>query len=118
MTPRERAEHHRLFLRNDPSGYASAGYAELLAPDLTERLDEVACPALVLTGEKDPEYHVDAQILSAKIPRLRVHSHRRGRAATRYWTGPRPCSPSSTIFSENTIFLVAKSTEETHEPID
>ena len=93
MTPRERAEHHRLFLRNDPSGYASAGYAELLAPDLTERLDEVACPALVLTGEKDPEHHVDAQTLSAGIPRLRVVSHRGGgplRATGQARGRPRP----------------------------
>lgn len=69
MTPRERAEHHRLFLRNDPSGYASAGYAELLAPDLTDRLGEVACPVLALAGEDDEECREDARALAAGIPR-------------------------------------------------
>ncbi len=69
MNPQERAAHHRLFLRNDPAGYASAGYAELLAPDLTGRLGDISCPVLALAGERDAEYHQDVQTLSAKIPR-------------------------------------------------
>ncbi len=69
MNPRERAQHHRLFLQNNPSGYASAGYAELLAPDLLDRLGEVSCPVLALTGEHDGEYHPDIQMLSTKISR-------------------------------------------------
>ena len=68
MSPRERAEHHRLFLRNDPSGYASAGYAELLAPDLTDRLGEVACPVLALAGADDEEGRGDVRALADGIP--------------------------------------------------
>ena len=68
MSPRERAEHHRLFLRNDPAGYASAGYAELLAPDLTDRLGEVACPVLALAGADDEECRGDVRALADGIP--------------------------------------------------
>ncbi len=67
MTPTERAERHRLFTRNDPGGYASAGYAELLAPDLSERLGEVACPVLALAGEHDPAYHEGARALAEGV---------------------------------------------------
>lgn len=117
MTPRERAEHHRLFLRGDPSGYASAGYAELLAPDLTERLNEVSCPALALTGEEDPEYHEDARILSAGI---------RGcesiliEGAGRYAQLDRPEAVLALIheFFRKHQLLVTTSTEEYDEPID
>ena len=54
MNPKERAERHRLFLRNDASGYASAGYAELLAPDLTERLGEIILPRARAHGRERP----------------------------------------------------------------
>ena len=116
MTPRERAEHHRLFLRGDPSGYASAGYAELLAPDLTERLGEVACPVLALTGEEDPEYHEDAQVLSAGIPRCESILIE---GAGRYAQLDRPEAVLALIhdFFRKHHLSVAKSTEETHEPI-
>ncbi len=117
MTPRERAEHHRLFLRGDPSGYASAGYAELLAPDLTERLGEVACPALALTGEEDPEYHEDVQTLSAGIPRCESLIIE---GAGRYAQLDRPEAVLALIhdFFRKHHLSVAKSTEEAHEPID
>ncbi len=117
MTPRERAEHHRLFLRGDPSGYASAGYAELLAPDLTERLGEIACPALALTGEEDPEYHEDAQTLSAGIPRCESFLIE---GAGRYAQLDRPEAVLALIheFFRKHHLLVATSTEENHEPID
>ena len=69
MSPRERAEHHRLFLRNDPAGYASAGYAELLAPDLTDRLGEVACPVLALAGADDEECRGDVRAFADGIPK-------------------------------------------------
>ena len=117
MTPRERAEHHRLFLRGDPSGYASAGYAELLAPDLTERLGEVACPVLALTGEEDPEYHGDAQTLSAGIPRCESILIE---GAGRYAQLDRPEAVLALIhdFFRKHHLSVAKSTEENHEPID
>lgn len=117
MTPKERAEHHRLFLRNDPSGYASAGYAELLAPDLTDRLGEVTCPALVLTGEEDPEYHEDARTLSARIPRCESILIE---GAGRYAQLDRPEAVLALIhdFFRKHHLSVAKSTEENHEPID
>ena len=117
MTPKERAEHHRLFLRGDPSGYASAGYAELLAPDLTERLNEVACPALVITGEEDPEYHEDVQTLSAGIPRCESLIIE---GAGRYAQLDRPEAVLALIhdFFRKHHLSVAKSTEESHEPID
>ena len=117
MTPRERAEHHRLFMRGDPSGYASAGYAELLAPDLTERLNEVSCPALALTGEEDPEYHEDAQTLSAGIPRCESILIE---GAGRYAQLDRPEAALALIheFFRKHQLLVTTSTEENHEPID
>lgn len=117
MTPRERAEHHHLFLRGDPSGYASAGYAELLAPDLTERLGEVACPALVLTGEEDPEFHEDAQTLSVGITRCESIIIA---GAGRYAQLDRPEAVLALIhdFFRKHHLSVAKSTEENHEPID
>lgn len=117
MTPKERAEHHRLFMRGDPSGYASAGYAELLAPDLTERLNEVSCPTLALTGGEDPEYHEDAQTLSAGIPRCESILIE---GAGRYAQLDRPESVLALIhdFFRKHQLLVTTSTEENHEPID
>ena len=117
MTPKERAEHHRLFLRNDASGYASAGYAELLAPDLTERLNEVSCPALALTGEEDPEYHEDARTLSAGIRGCESFLIE---GAGRYAQLDRSEAVLALIhdFFRKHHLSVAKSTEETHEPID
>jgi len=53
MTPKERAEHHRLFLRNAPRGYAASLEAALGGPDLTPRLAELRCPILAVAGEKD-----------------------------------------------------------------
>ena len=50
MSPKERAEHHRNFLKNSPAGYAAACAAELSAPDLSEKLGEIRCPALALAG--------------------------------------------------------------------
>lgn len=68
MTPRERAEYHRIFLRSDPAGHAASCAAALNAPDLTDRLPEVRCPVLVLIGEKDTERHEDARRLAEGIP--------------------------------------------------
>ena len=117
MIPRERAAHHRLFLRNDPSGYASAGYAELLAPDLVARLGEVTCPALALTGAEDPEFHEDVQTLSGRIPRCESILIK---GAGRYAQLDRPEAVLALIhdFSRKHHLSVAKSTEEPHEPID
>ncbi|MDE0340666.1 MAG: alpha/beta hydrolase [Nitrospinae bacterium] len=117
MTPKERAEHHRLFLRNDASGYASAGYAELLAPDLTERLNEVSCPALALTGEEDPEYHEDARTLSAGIRDCESFLIE---GAGRYAQLDRSEAVLALIhdFFRKHHLSVAKSPEENHEPID
>ena len=117
MTPKERAEHHRLFLRNDASGYASAAYAELLAPDLTERLNEVSCPALALTGEEDTEYHEDTRTLSAGIRGCESFLIE---GAGRYAQLDRPEAVLALIhdFFRKHHLSVAKSTEETHEPID
>ena len=117
MTPKERAEHHRLFMRGDPSGYASAGYAELLAPDLTERLGEVACAVLALTGGEDTEYHEDAQTLSAGIPRCESILIE---GAGRYAQLDRPEAVLALIheFFRKHQLLVTTSTEENHEPID
>ena len=117
MTPKERAEHHRLFLRNDASGYASAGYAELLAPDLTERLNEVSSPALALTGEEDPEYHEDARTLSAGIRGCESFLIE---GAGRYAQLDRPEAVLALIhdFFRKHYLSVTKSTEENHEPID
>ena len=117
MSPRERAEHHRLFMRNDSSGYASAGYAELLAPDLTDRLGEISCPVLALTGEYDPEYHEDVQTLSAKIPLCESVLIE---GAGRHVHLDKPDGVLALIqdFFRKHHLLVAKSTEENDEPID
>ncbi len=117
MTPMERAEHHRLFLRNDASGYSSAGYAELLAPDLTERLCKVSCAVLAITGEEDPEFHEDAQILSARIRRCRSVLIE---GAGRYVQLDRPEAVLAIAhdFFRKHHLSVAKSTEDNHEPID
>jgi pimeloyl-ACP methyl ester carboxylesterase len=46
---------------------------ELLVPDLTARLGEIACPALVLAGEEDvTDIHVIAQRLREAIPGARA----------------------------------------------
>jgi pimeloyl-ACP methyl ester carboxylesterase len=67
MPPRERAEHHRLFLRNDPAGFAAACAAALGAPDTAERLGEIKCPALAVAGEFDESRHEDAAQLAERI---------------------------------------------------
>jgi len=69
MRPRERAELHRIFLRNTPSGYAASCAAALGAPDLAARLEEVACPVLALAGELDAGLHAAARRLAGGIPR-------------------------------------------------
>lgn len=68
MKSRERAEHHRLFLRNDPAGYAASCAAALGAVDLTGRLGEIQCPALAVAGELDPDRHPDAERFASSIP--------------------------------------------------
>ncbi|MDP7386100.1 MAG: alpha/beta fold hydrolase [Nitrospinota bacterium] len=68
MTPRERAEYHRIFLQTDPAGHAASCAAALNAPDLTARLPEVGCPTLVLVGEKDAQQHESARRLAEGIP--------------------------------------------------
>ncbi len=68
MSPRERAEHHRNFLKNSPAGYAAACSAELNAPDLSEKISEIRCPVLALTGEFDGGRHAGAERLAESIP--------------------------------------------------
>ncbi len=68
MSPKERAERHRLFLRNSPAGYAAALSADLTAPDLTERLGRVRCPVLAVAGERDEGRRAAAQRLAEGIP--------------------------------------------------
>ncbi len=68
MTPRERAEYHHIFLQIDPAGHAASCAAALNAPDLTARLPELGCPALVLVGEKDTHRHEDSRRLVEGIP--------------------------------------------------
>lgn len=117
MRPEERAAHHRLFLRNDPGGYASAGYAELLAPDLTARLGAVSCPVLALAGEGDPECHEDVQALSAGIPRCESVLVE---GAGRYAQLDRPEAVLALIqeFSRKHRLLVSTSMEEDDGPMD
>ncbi len=67
MSPKERAEHHRIFLRNTPTGYAAACAAVEGAPSLTERLGEIDCPVLALAGERDKARHADARRLTELI---------------------------------------------------
>lgn len=68
MSSQERAEHHRLFLRNSPSGYAAACSAELNATDLSDRLEEIACPVLSVVGEMDSDHLDNARQLAETIP--------------------------------------------------
>lgn len=68
MSSRERAEHHRLFLRNSPAGYNAACYAELSAPDISGRLGEIRCPVLAVAGELDPDRLDDARRMAEEIP--------------------------------------------------
>ncbi len=68
MTPRERAEHHRIFLGHAPAGQAAACAAALEAPSLTEKLGEIDCPVLALAGERDEVRHADARQLAELIP--------------------------------------------------
>ena len=68
MTPKERAEHHRLFLRNSPRGYASALEAALAGPDLTGRLGGLRCPVLAVAGEKEAGGPEAARRLAVAIP--------------------------------------------------
>jgi 3-oxoadipate enol-lactonase len=59
-------------MRNDPASYAAA-YAVLAGSDFVDRLHEIACPALVMTGEHDvgstPRM---AGTMSARIPDARL----------------------------------------------
>ncbi len=68
MSSRERAEHHRVFLRNSPAGYNAACFAELSAPDLTDRLEEIRCPVLAVTGELDTDRLADARRMTEIMP--------------------------------------------------
>lgn len=68
MTPRERAEHHRLFLRNTPRGYAAALEAELGGPDLTGRLEGLRRPVLAVGGEKEASGPETARRLARAVP--------------------------------------------------
>lgn len=68
MSSQERAEHHRLFLRNSPSGYAAACSAELNAADLSGRLGVIACPVLSVVGELDPDHLENAKQMAETIP--------------------------------------------------
>jgi pimeloyl-ACP methyl ester carboxylesterase len=68
MTPKARAEHHRLFLRNAPRGYAAALEAALGGPDLTGRLEELRCPVLAVAGEKDAGGPEAARRLAGATP--------------------------------------------------
>ncbi|MBT3351427.1 MAG: alpha/beta hydrolase [Nitrospinaceae bacterium] len=53
MSPQERAEHHRLFMRNNPAGLAAALAAAEEAPNLIERFGDIECPTLAVAGEFD-----------------------------------------------------------------
>ena len=68
MSSRERAEHHRIFLRNSPAGYNAACYAELSAPNFSGRLGEIQCPVLAVAGELDPDRLADAERMAESIP--------------------------------------------------
>ncbi|MEE9257889.1 MAG: alpha/beta hydrolase [bacterium] len=68
MSSLERAEHHRIFLRNSPAGYNASCHAELDAPDLSGRLGEIRCPVLAVAGEKDPDRLADAERMTEKMP--------------------------------------------------
>ncbi len=68
MSPRERAEHHRVFLRNSPAGYNAACSAELTAPGFSGRLGEIHCPVLAVAGELDPDRLADAERMTESIP--------------------------------------------------
>ncbi len=68
MSSRERAEHHRIFLRNSSAGYNAACYAELSSPDFSARLGEIRCPVLAVAGELDPDRLADAERMTESIP--------------------------------------------------
>ncbi len=68
MSPKERAEHHRLFLRNAPAGHAAACAAVIGPPDLTERLGEIRCPVLAVAGALDEKRHATAGRLAELVP--------------------------------------------------
>lgn len=67
MNPRERAEHHRLFMRNNPAGLAAAIAAAEEAPDLNERLGDIACPTLAVAGEFDEPRLPALEVMAANI---------------------------------------------------
>jgi pimeloyl-ACP methyl ester carboxylesterase len=68
MSSHERAEHHHLFLRNDPAGYGASCAAALDRFNLADRLVEILCPVLALVGEFDPDRHPDAERFASLIP--------------------------------------------------
>lgn len=67
MNPKERAEHHRLFMRNNPAGLTAALTAAEGAPDLNERLGDIACPTLAVAGEYDEPCHPHLEGITANI---------------------------------------------------
>jgi len=56
----------------DPEAYAGLGIAMAEAEDLEARLDEVACPTLVLCGEEDDSFLEPSRTLADAIPGARL----------------------------------------------
>jgi 3-oxoadipate enol-lactonase len=67
MNPQERAEHHRLFMRNNPAGLAAALAAAEEAPDLNECLGEIECPTLAVAGEFDEPRLMALEVMAANM---------------------------------------------------
>lgn len=65
-------------LREIVLAYPAADYAEGAVPEgyepqVTDRLQEIRCPALVMVGENDvPDFRLTAEVLAANLPNARL----------------------------------------------
>lgn len=65
MSSQERAEHHRIFLKNDPMGYSYSCSANLDLSSIEKQLDNISIPVLLVYGELDTK---EKQTISNNFP--------------------------------------------------
>jgi len=68
MSSQERAEHHRLFLKNDPMGYSYSCSANLDLPSMEEQIVNISIPVLLVYGELDTKKNQSIPISKNSSP--------------------------------------------------
>jgi pimeloyl-ACP methyl ester carboxylesterase len=60
--------HHRRLTAMDPEAFATLGVMLVDQEPVTERLDEIGCPTLVIVGEQDVSFRRPAEEFVERIP--------------------------------------------------